>query len=278
MKKSNDNCVRKPLMGYNDVVIQEDESKCCSCTPSWVKTFLIFFTAIILLVALVFVGLGSYLVATRLAYIPKLLGEVAYVNHFLLFSIGLSLIAVCIFGFVGVSKKDPKLLMAFCWILGIIVCVQLATGILALCFSEFFQDWLAGRMRSTMQKSYAINVPDVDSAVDYVQQKFKCCGSHNYHDWKESVFQNASERISQNELGFDYDTRVPDSCCIRLTENCGVLPHPSNVYHQGCMDSIFGRLRDRYYIICVVALSLVAVEFCGVILAYCYARAAKRYH
>ncbi|GAA56739.1 tetraspanin-11 [Clonorchis sinensis] len=122
-------------------------------------------------------------------------------------------------------------------------------------------DWLAGRMRSTMQKSYAINVPDVDSAVDYVQQKFKCCGSHNYHDWKESVFQNASERISQNELGFDYDTRVPDSCCIRLTENCGVLPHPSNVYHQGCMDSIFGRLRDRYYIICVVALSLVAVEF-----------------
>ncbi|KAA3673392.1 CD151 antigen [Paragonimus westermani] len=203
--------VRKPLMSHEGEIVQDD-SKCCSCTPSWVKTFLIFFTAIIL----------------------------------------------------------------FCLMLGIVLFLQLATGILALCFSELFQGWLASRLQFTMQNNYAASDSNVGNAVDFVQQKFKCCGSLGFRDWKSSIFHNSTDSDFERRDILNYGMRVPDSCCIRKVEDCGYLPHPSNVRHQGCIDSIFGRLRDRYYTICVVALTLIIVEFIGVILACCYAEALKQ--
>uniref|UniRef100_A0A094ZKG6 CD151 antigen n=1 Tax=Schistosoma haematobium TaxID=6185 RepID=A0A094ZKG6_SCHHA len=185
----------KPLMGYDEIVIQEDDSKCCSCTPSWVKTFLIFFTAIIL----------------------------------------------------------------FAWILFIILLIQFTTGILALCFSNILTEWLADRLMLTMQTLYFRDTDGVDAAVDHIQQKFKCCGSRSYRDWTDSIFQNYSKR---NEIlpYPNYQLVVPDSCCVRSVKSCGTLPHPSNVYNEGCMESILFNLREQYYIICVVVLALVFVE------------------
>ncbi|KAA0201109.1 Tetraspanin [Fasciolopsis buskii] len=220
---------RKPVMSYDDA-IQEDKSTCCSCTPSWVKTFLIFFTSIILLIALALISLAAYLLLVRYSFVPNLLGEVAYVNHFLLIVVGTLLIATCIIGFVGAANGNCCLLLAYAWILAIILVLQLSTGILAFCFSNLFQEWLAGRLRFTLQERYSQSHSDVDKAVDLVQQKFKCCGSKSYHDWKESVFQNDSKSHTPDIFG--YGLRVPDSCCIRSVKDCGALPHPSNIYHQ----------------------------------------------
>ncbi|KAF8560796.1 hypothetical protein P879_08059 [Paragonimus westermani] len=267
--------VRKPLMSHEGEIVQDD-SKCCSCTPSWVKTFLIFFTAIILLVAIGLISLGSYLLIMRLRVVSTLIGEVAYINHFLLFTVGVLLIVACIVGFVGVAKKDRNLLITFSLMLGTVLFLQLATSILALCFSELFQEWLASRLQFTMQNNYAASDSNVDNAVDFVQQKFKCCGSLGFRDWKSSIFHNSTDSDFKRRDIFNYGMRVPDSCCIRKVEDCGYLPHPSNVRHQGCIDSIFGGLRDRYYTICVVALTLITVEFIGVILACCYAEALKQ--
>lgn len=271
---SDPSAVRKPLMGYDNTVIQEDNSDCCSCTRSWVKTFLIFFTAIILIIALALLSLGSYFIIMRLSFVPILVGEVAYVNHFLLFVIGILLIIACVIGFVGVSKKDVQLLTAYAGLLTCVLLVQIATGILALCYSELFQDWFALRLRTTMQTRYTPVESDIFSAVDHVQQKFKCCGSTGYNDWRMSSFQNSSANTKPDFFG--YGIRTPDSCCIRRTDDCGFIPHPSNIYHQGCIYSIFNRLRDRYYIICVVVLTLIAVELTGVLLACCYAQALKQ--
>lgn len=43
---------------------------------------------------------------------PNLLGEVAYVNHFLLIVVGTLLIATCIIGFVGAANGNCCLLLA----------------------------------------------------------------------------------------------------------------------------------------------------------------------
>ncbi|CAL8093113.1 unnamed protein product [Calicophoron daubneyi] len=280
MTTEGSSAVRKPLMRYGDTVVQDDSRKCCSCTPSWVKTFLIFFTSIIMLIALGLIGLGIYLFVVRYSFLPSLLGEVAYLTHFLLFVVGVLLIVACIIGFVGASNGKSKYLLGYAWLLTGILLLQLTTGILALCYSQFFQQWLAGNLRHTMQNSYGIGDPQVVEAVDIVQQKFKCCGSETYHDWRASMFQNSSEAETVGpEDPFSYGMRVPDSCCIRssnrIVQNCGALPHPSNVFHQGCMPAIFTRLRDRYYIICVVTLSLVFVELFGVVLSCCYSKTPK---
>ncbi|CAH8529049.1 unnamed protein product [Schistosoma intercalatum] len=272
--KTKPSSVGKPLMGYDEIVIQEDDSKCCSCTPSWVKTFLIFFTAIILLIALALIGLGVFLLVIRLPFVPVLLGEIAYLSHFLMFVVGGLLVVVCIIGFIGVSNGKSTLLLTFAWILFIILLIQFTTGILALCFSNILTEWLADRLMLTMQTLYFRDTDGVDAAVDHIQQKFKCCGSRSYRDWTDSIFQNYSKR---NEIlpYPNYPLVVPDSCCVRSIKSCGTLPHPSNVYNEGCMESILLNLREQYYIICVVVLALVFVEFFGVILACCYSKAPK---
>ncbi|CAH8537110.1 unnamed protein product [Heterobilharzia americana] len=160
----------KPLMGYEEIVVQEDDSKCCSCTPSWVKTFLIFFTAIILLIALALIALGVFLLVIRLPFVPVLLGEVAYLSHFLMFVVGGLLVIVCIIGFVGVSNGKSTLLLTFAWMLFFILLVQFTTGVLALCFSNVLTEWLADRLMFTMQTQYLHETDGVDAAVDQIQQ------------------------------------------------------------------------------------------------------------
>lgn len=50
--------------------------------------------------------------------------------------------------------------------------------------------------------------------------QFKCCGSHNYSDWKDSVWIQKPEN----------KRLVPDSCCKTPSELCGHRDHPSNIY------------------------------------------------
>lgn len=50
--------------------------------------------------------------------------------------------------------------------------------------------------------------------------QFKCCGSHNYSDWKDSVWIQKPEN----------KRLVPDSCCKTPSELCGRRDHPSNIY------------------------------------------------
>lgn len=49
--------------------------------------------------------------------------------------------------------------------------------------------------------------------------QFKCCGSSNFSDWRESAWIQAEK-----------EQLVPDSCCKTPTEFCGRRDHPSNIY------------------------------------------------
>ncbi|VDQ11415.1 unnamed protein product [Trichobilharzia regenti] len=172
--------------------------------------------------------MGVFLLVIRSPFVPVLLGEVAYLSHFLMFVVGGLLLIVCIIGFVGVSNGKSSLLLTFAWMLFIILLIQFITGVLALCFSNVLTEWLADRLMFTMQTQYYHDTEDVDAAVDQIQQKFKCCGSRTFRDWSESVFQNNSKQ-KDNLPHPEYSLVVPDSCCVRSVKNCGKLPHPSNV-------------------------------------------------
>ena len=50
--------------------------------------------------------------------------------------------------------------------------------------------------------------------------QFKCCGSNNFSDWRDSVWIGAP----------DNRQLVPDSCCKTPTDLCGRRDHPSNIY------------------------------------------------
>uniref|UniRef100_A0A096LRH0 Tetraspanin n=1 Tax=Poecilia formosa TaxID=48698 RepID=A0A096LRH0_POEFO len=83
-------------------------------------------------------------------------------------------------------------------------------------------DELKEHLNQTMTENYAQPGKEtITSAVDRLQQDFKCCGSNNSQDWTLSVYIR-SERSGGRV--------VPDSCCKTITADCGRRDHPSNIY------------------------------------------------
>lgn len=56
--------------------------------------------------------------------------------------------------------------------------------------------------------------------------QYTCCGAFRFEDWKYSHWLTSGRtdllRLTENRL-------VPDSCCITMTQKCGVRDHPSNI-------------------------------------------------
>lgn len=48
--------------------------------------------------------------------------------------------------------------------------------------------------------------------------QFKCCGAANYTDW---------ESVPLMPKG-----QVPDSCCINVTQGCGISFNVKEIYHE----------------------------------------------
>uniref|UniRef100_A0A8B9TU53 CD151 molecule (Raph blood group) n=1 Tax=Anas platyrhynchos TaxID=8839 RepID=A0A8B9TU53_ANAPL len=83
---------------------------------------------------------------------------------------------------------------------------------------------LKQNLKNTMTQKYRKEGEEsVTSAVDKLQQEFKCCGSNNYTDWADSVWIRSSEASGR---------KVPDSCCKTITDLCGRRDHPSNIYKE----------------------------------------------
>ncbi|VDM36221.1 unnamed protein product [Hydatigera taeniaeformis] len=235
------------LLNENSQYISEKgKAPSCSLSSSWLKTFLIFFTAIMMGIAMAFIGLGIYLSLTRNPILPVLLGETAYVNTYLLICIGILLIVVCVFGFVAISKNEIKHLKWFCAATAAVVYYKLAYG------------WNTDALISKLHNEYHLADAVAARAVDDLQKQFRCCGARDYRDWYGTGFEITS-KITSNRTS-TIPSIVPNSCCIGPHAECGKIIHPSNIYYKGCMSAVTDELNSNLFIICVVLLGLAVVE------------------
>lgn len=80
-------------------------------------------------------------------------------------------------------------------------------------------------LSDTFKSNYAID-ERVTKAVDLMQQNFMCCGAKRFGEFEESLWLKST----RNDLLVERDGRkVPDSCCVTMTEKCGRSNHPSNI-------------------------------------------------
>lgn len=102
---------------------------------------------------------------------------------------------------------------------------ELSSGIVAYIYEQNVSDELNMTLSDTFLKKYAVS-ERVTKAVDLMQQNFKCCGAIRFEEYRESVWL----RSKRNDLIVEREGRlVPDSCCVTMTEKCGVSDHPSNI-------------------------------------------------
>ncbi|CAI5664055.1 CD151 antigen isoform X3 [Oreochromis niloticus] len=156
---------------------------------------------------------------------------------------------------------------------GVIVIV---TGIIGCCatLNEMksllivLDEELKQNLKVTMQQKYQQpGEESITQAVDKLHQEFKCCGSHNFSDWSDSVWIQAAEN----------ERLVPDSCCKTPGELCGRRDHPSNIYRVegGCIMKLEKFLLSQLYILGAVGIGIAFLQLLGMMFTCCLYRNLK---
>ncbi|XP_072841725.1 tetraspanin-4 isoform X2 [Pogona vitticeps] len=101
------------------------------------------------------------------------------------------------------------------------------------------------------------------NAWSIIQTDFRCCGVSNYTDWFE-VYNT---------------TRVPDSCCLEFSENCG-LHSPGTWWKAPCYETVKIWLQENLLAVGIFGLCTALVQILGLTFAmtmYCQVVKADTY-
>ncbi|KAG1961011.1 CD63 antigen [Pimephales promelas] len=222
-----------------------------------VKYLLFFFNFIFWLCGLALIVLGTIVQVSVLntAIIKQYSG-----SPIVLIIVGVVIFFIAFFGCCGAWKENQCMVTSFAVIVSLIIIVEVGTAIAGYVLRGKMSDFLQERFK-VMINNYNKTQVDRDS-IDTVQMQFKCCGGNSSQDW---VNFNPSH------------TTVPDSCCINVTQGCGVgaIQDAKKIYTDGCIPSIEKLIKDNILWIAVGALVVAFVQITGIVLA-CILRQAIR--
>ncbi|XP_007573508.1 tetraspanin-15-like isoform X2 [Poecilia formosa] len=120
--------------------------------------------------------------------------------------LGLVMFTVSVVGMVGSLRDNKTLLHMFLCVL----CVLLLLQALTLAMALIFEKKTVALFQSTIREGIKHYYDDLDfkNILDYVQQKFSCCGGDEYKDWgvNQYHFCNGTGPLACG---------VPYTCCVR---------------------------------------------------------------
>ncbi|XP_017903608.1 PREDICTED: CD63 antigen isoform X1 [Capra hircus] len=161
-------------------------------------------------------------------------------------AVGAFLFLVAFVGCCGACKENYCLMITFAIFLSLIMLVEVAAAIAGYVFRDKVRSEFNKDFRQQMKNYPKAN--ETASILDKMQKDFKCCGAANYTDW-EKIPTMAS--------------RVPDSCCVNITNNCGVHFVVKDIHTEGCVEKIAAWLRKNVLVVAAAALGIAFVEVRG---------------
>ncbi|KAK1891565.1 CD151 antigen, partial [Dissostichus eleginoides] len=221
------------------------EEKKETCGTICLKYVLFAFNFLFWLAGGVVMAVGVWTLLEKSDYISLLSSKTYAASAYILVLAGAIVMVTGVLGCCATFKEQRKLLRVYFVLLLCIFLLEILAGVLAyiyyqqdfcvamsLAVSEYnvcvcvcvwqLNQELKQNLRETMTQKYQQSTHEhITSAVDKLQEEFKCCGSNSSSDWAESVWIRSREAEGRV---------VPDSCCKSLTTLCGRRDHPSNIY------------------------------------------------
>ncbi|KAM6331377.1 tetraspanin-15-like isoform 2-T3 [Alca torda] len=136
----------------------------------------------------------------------------------LLLLLGFTMFGVSFVGMVGSLRDNRTLLKTFFWVLLVIFLTEL----LLIFIEIIFENKMNAVFHSNIQEGIRHYYDDLDfkNILDFVQEKFSCCGGDEYRDWEVNQYHSCN---SSGPLACG----VPYTCCIRkrivLQRNSSIL-------------------------------------------------------
>ncbi|XP_061577731.1 CD151 antigen isoform X2 [Cololabis saira] len=245
--------------------MQAPRPKTKSCGTICLKYLLFLFNILFWLAGGTVLAVGVWTLVEKNDYISLLNSSFYSASAYILIAAGLVVIVTGLIGCFATLKEARSLLIVYLVLLLCVFLLEVIAGVLAYINHQELDEELRQNLKGTMEMKYAQpGEESITEAIDKLQQEFKCCGSNNSSEWKESLFILAAgnPRI------------VPDSCCKTLGEFCGRRDHPSNIYkvEGGCIMKLEEFIQSQLYILGSVGIGIAFLQLVGMMFTCCLYR------
>ncbi|XP_040473951.1 tetraspanin-15-like isoform X2 [Falco naumanni] len=200
------------------------------------------------ILGLVILCVGIYAEVERQKH--KTLEGIFLAPAIILLLLGFTMFGVSFVGMVGSLRDNRTLLKTFFWVLLVIFLTEL----LLLFIEIIFENKMNAVFHSNIQEGIRHYYDDLDfkNILDFVQEKFSCCGGDEYRDWEVNQYHSCN---GSGPLACG----VPYTCCIRkvpgevINTLCGYRTLDKerlellNIIHvRGCIHAVGLWLKDNF--------------------------------
>ncbi|NXF82790.1 TSN15 protein, partial [Sclerurus mexicanus] len=224
------------------------------------------------LLGLLILCLGIYAEVERQKH--KTLEGIFLAPAVVLLLLGVTMFLVSFVGMVGSLRDNRTLLKMFFWVLLVIFLTEL----LLLFIEIIFENKMNEVLHSNIQEGIRHYYDDLDfkNILDFVQQKFSCCGGDEFRDWGVNQYHSCN---SSGPLACG----VPYTCCIRKAPGevvntlCGYrtlnkerLELLGIIHVRGCIHAVGLWLKDNFEATLGIVCSLLLPQVVGLVMAWLY--------
>ncbi|XP_010002235.1 PREDICTED: tetraspanin-15-like [Chaetura pelagica] len=224
------------------------------------------------ILGLVILCVGIYAEVERQKH--KTLEGIFLAPAIILLLLGVTMFGVSFVGMVGSLRDNRMLLKMFFWVLLVIFLTEL----LLLFIEIIFENKMNAVLHSNIQEGIRHYYDDLDfkNILDFVQEKFSCCGGDEYRDWEVNQYHSCN---SSGALACG----VPYTCCIRkvpgevINTLCGYrtldkerLELLEVIHVRGCIHAVGLWLKDNFEATLGIVCSLLLPQVIGLVMAWLY--------
>ncbi|XP_062452879.1 tetraspanin-15-like [Rhea pennata] len=237
-----------------------------------IKFALAAYATLFSVLGLAILGVGVYAEVERQKH--KTLEGVFLAPAVMLLLLGATVFSVSFVGTVGSLRDNRALLRAFFWILLALFVAQL----LLLLAEIVFESKMHAVFHANIQEGIRHYYDDLDfkNILDFVQEKFSCCGGDEYRDWRVNQYHSCN---GSGPLACG----VPHTCCVRrapgevLNTLCGYrtlgkerLELLGVIHVRGCIHAVGLWLRDNVEATLGIVCALLLPQVVGIVMAWLY--------
>ncbi|XP_009896111.2 tetraspanin-15 [Dryobates pubescens] len=221
---------------------------------------------------LVILCIGIYAEVERQKH--KTLEGIFLAPAIILLLLGFTMFGVSFVGMVGSLRDNRTLLKMFFWVLLVIFLTEL----LLLFIEIIFESKMNAVLHSNIQEGIRHYYDDLDfkNILDFVQEKFSCCGGDEYRDWEVNQYHSCN---GSGPLACG----VPYTCCVRkvpagvINTLCGYrtinkerLELLDVIHVRGCIHAVGLWLKDNFEATLGIVCSLLLPQVVGLLMAWLY--------
>lgn len=240
-----------------------------NCGHKCLKYMLFAFNFLFWILGLAVLGVGIYSRIKAENY-DSLLGEggVASAANILI-AAG---VFVALIGFVGCcgALKENKVLLIIYFILVLLIFIlEIAAGVLAYTKKDLMEKHLKENLIKVVSTNYGNSdtaAKGLTKALDWFQEKVKCCGSLGVSDWYESQWKLKKLNSTSGKL-----LLAPESCCTQKVADCNT--NVATMWKIGCIDAGKKFVKDHMWQVGGVGVGIAVIQLLVMIAAILLCRA-----